>query len=114
MNKFIQKIKNVWAIEDLRKRILNTLLFLLIYVLGTHIVLPGIDTNVLADFYKGGGDANPLSLIDQFTGGAFSKASIFSLGVMPYITASIVIQLLGMAVPQFQKLQKEGESGRKK
>ena len=114
MNKFIQKIKNVWAIEDLRKRILNTLLFLLIYVLGTHIVLPGIDTNVLADYYKGGGDSNPLSLIDQFTGGAFSKASIFSLGVMPYITASIVIQLLGMAVPQFQKLQKEGESGRKK
>ena len=114
MNKFIQKIKNVWAIEDLRKRILNTLLFLLIYVLGTHIVLPGIDTSVLADYYKGGGDSNPLSLIDQFTGGAFSKASIFSLGVMPYITASIVIQLLGMAVPQFQKLQKEGESGRKK
>ena len=114
MNKFIQKIKNVWAIEDLRKRILNTLLFLSIYVLGTHIVLPGIDTGLLAQYYKGGNGSNPLNLIDQFTGGAFSKASIFSLGVMPYITASIVIQLLGMAVPQFQKLQKEGESGRKK
>ena len=73
MDKFIQKIKNVWAIEDLRTRILNTLLFLLIYVLGTHVVLPGIDTNILADYYKGGGDSNPLGLIDQFTGGAFSK-----------------------------------------
>lgn len=114
MNKFIQKVKNVWAIEDLRTRILNTLLFLLIYVLGTHVVLPGIDTSVLEEYYSNGNSNNPINLINQFTGGAFSKASIFALGVMPYITASIVIQLLGMAVPQFQKLQKEGESGRKK
>lgn len=114
MNKLIQKIKNIWAIEDLRTRILNTLLFLLIYVLGTHVVLPGIDTTALAEYYDSGNSSNPINLINQFTGGAFSKASIFALGVMPYITASIVIQLLGMAVPQFQKLQKEGESGRKK
>jgi len=76
MNKFIQKVKNIRAIEDLRKRILNTLLFLLIFVLGTHVVLPGIDTSVLGDFYTSSGGSNPINLINQFTGGAFSKASI--------------------------------------
>ena len=114
MNKnkgFIQKLKNIWNIEDLRTRILNTVLFLLVYVAGTQILLPGIDSEALA---KSAGEGGWTDLINQFSGGAFSKASIFALGIMPYITASIVIQLLGMAVPQFQKLQKEGESGRKK
>ncbi len=110
-NNTIKKLKNIWAIEDLRTRILNTILFLLVYVAGTQILLPGIDSKILSNATSEGGWTN---LIDQFSGGAFSKASIFALGIMPYITASIVIQLLGMAVPQFQKLQKEGESGRKK
>jgi preprotein translocase subunit SecY len=111
MSNSIQKLKNIWAIEDLRTRILNTILFLLVYVAGTQILLPGIDSKILSDATSDGGWTD---LINQFSGGAFSKASIFALGIMPYITASIVIQLLGMAVPQFQKLQKEGESGRKK
>ncbi len=115
MNNIIQKLKNIWAIEDLRTRILNTVLFLLVYVAGTQILLPGIDSDILASYYQNNGGGKGITgLIDQFAGGAFSKASIFALGIMPYITASIVIQLLGMAVPQFQKLQKEGESGRKK
>jgi preprotein translocase subunit SecY len=111
MSNSIQKLKNIWAIEDLRTRILNTVLFLLVYVAGTQILLPGIDSKILSSATSEGGWTD---LINQFSGGAFSKASIFALGIMPYITASIVIQLLGMAVPQFQKLQKEGESGRKK
>ena len=111
MSNSIQKLKNIWAIEDLRTRILNTVLFLLVYVAGTQILLPGIDSQILSSATSEGGWTD---LINQFSGGAFSKASIFALGIMPYITASIVIQLLGMAVPQFQKLQKEGESGRKK
>ena len=111
MSNSIKKLKNIWAIEDLRTRILNTVLFLLVYVAGTQILLPGIDSDVLSSATTEGGWTD---LINQFSGGAFSKASIFALGIMPYITASIVIQLLGMAVPQFQKLQKEGESGRKK
>ena len=110
-NKTIQKLKSIWAIEDLRTRILNTILFLLVYVAGTQILLPGIDSKILSSATAEGGWTD---LINQFSGGAFSKASIFALGIMPYITASIVVQLLGMAVPQFQKLQKEGESGRKK
>ena len=111
MSNSIKKLKNIWEIEDLRTRILNTILFLLVYVAGTQILLPGIDSEILASATSEGGWTD---LINQFSGGAFSKASIFALGIMPYITASIVIQLLGMAVPQFQKLQKEGESGRKK
>jgi len=114
MNNIIQKLKNIWAIEDLRTRILNTVIFLLVYVAGTQVLLPGIDSDALSGFYENAGGGGLTGLIDQFSGGAFSKASIFALGIMPYITASIVIQLLGMAVPQFQKLQKEGESGRKK
>jgi len=114
MNKFLKKFKQIWAIEDLKTRILNTLLFLLVYRLGSFIVLPGIDSDILRTVLDQGEQSNMVSLINQFAGGAFSRASIFALGVMPYITASIVIQLLGMAVPQFQKLQKEGESGRKK
>lgn len=109
MNKFIQTVKNIFAIEDLRTRILNTLFFIAIYRLGAYVVLPGVDPNRLGD--KAGG---LFGILDTLLGGAFSNASIFALGIMPYISASIVLQLLTIAVPYFQKLQKEGESGRKK
>src|SRR3989339_804472 len=113
MKRFIETLKNIWKIEDLKARILTTLGLILIYRLGTKVVLPGIDPSQLAalkDQTAGG----VLGLLDMFSGGAFSNASIFALGIMPYISASIVIQLLGMAVPYFQKLQREGESGRRK
>lgn len=113
MKKFIQTLKNIWSIEELRSKILFTFLLLLIYRVGTHIVLPGIDPTALsqiADQTQGG----MLGLIDTFAGGAFSQASILALGIMPYISASIFIQLMTVLVPQFQKMQKEGESGRKK
>jgi len=109
MKKLISTIKNIFAIEDLRVRILNTLGFIAIFRLGSYVVLPGIDPNQLK-----GGSQGILGLLDAFLGGAFSNASIFALGIMPYISASIVLQLLTIAVPYFQKLQKEGESGRKK
>ena len=113
MKNFIQTVRNIFKIEDLRVRILNTLFFLLIYRLGTHIVLPGVDAGKLADLqHQTAGGV--LGLLDMFSGGAFSHASIFALGIMPYISASIVIQLLSLAVPYFQRMQKEGESGRKK
>ena len=114
--KFIQTIKNIWKVEDLRVRIGITLLFVAIYRFGSQIVLPGIDTVALiesaklTDQTKGG----LMSLLDMFSGGAFSNASIFALGIMPYISASIVLQLMALAVPYFQKLQHEGESGRRK
>jgi len=114
MRKFLQTIKNIWSIEDLRARILTTLSLLLVYRLGSYVVLPGVDAEVLKvvnDAKAGGGI---MDLINIFAGGAFSRASIFALGIMPYISASIVIQLLGMAIPYFQRLQKEGESGRRK
>jgi len=114
MKKFIDKLKSIWAIEELKERILYTILFILVYRLGSFIIIPGVDSGILADQINGQSQNNVVALINQFAGGAFSRASIFALGIMPYITASIVIQLLGMAVPQFQKLQKEGESGRKK
>lgn len=110
MKKLITTLTNIWKIEDLRIRILNTLLFLLIYRVGSFIALPGVNPNVLEGEAKEG----LLGLLNMFAGGSFSRASIFALGVMPYISASIVVQLLGIAVPYFQKLQKEGESGRKK
>ena len=113
MKNLIQTIKNIFKIEDLRVRILNTLLFLLVYRLGSHIVLPGVDPLQL-DALRQQTSGGVLGLLDMFSGGAFSHSSIFALGIMPYISASIVIQLLSMAVPYFQKLQKEGESGRKK
>jgi preprotein translocase subunit SecY len=113
MKRLIQTIKNIWKIEDLKVRILFTLGFILIYRLGSYVVLPGIDPNAL-DAYQQQAQEGILGLINMFAGGAFSRASIFALGIMPYISASIVIQLLGIAVPYFQKLQKEGESGRKK
>jgi preprotein translocase subunit SecY len=115
MRSFIETIKNIYKIEELRSRILYTLGILLIYRLGTHVTLPGIDPTMLADSQL---DSNTqgglLGLLNMFSGGAFARASIFALGIMPYISASIVIQLLGIAVPYFQRLQKEGESGRRK
>jgi preprotein translocase subunit SecY len=113
MFRFIQTLKNIWKIEDLRVRVLYTLGFIMIYRLGSYVVLPGIDANAL-DVYEKQAQEGILGLINMFAGGAFSRASIFALGIMPYISASIVIQLLGIAIPYFQKLQKEGESGRKK
>ncbi len=113
MKRLIETIKNIYRIEDLRKRIIYTLGVILIYRLGSYIVLPGIDANMLTDFQQNSQEGL-LGLLDMFSGGAFSQASIFALGIMPYISASIVVQLLGMAIPYFQRLQKEGESGRKK
>jgi preprotein translocase subunit SecY len=110
MKKFFTTVKNIFSIEDLRIRILNTIGFLIIFRLGSYVVLPGIDPEILAQV---GGEAEGIfGLLNTFLGGAFSRASIFALGIMPYISASIVIQLMQVAVPYFQKLQKEGESGR--
>ncbi|GEP96255.1 preprotein translocase subunit SecY [Chitinophaga cymbidii] len=113
MKKFIETIKNIWSIEDLRKRILTTLLLVLVYRVGSYITLPGLDPNALANFSETS-QQGILGLFNMFAGGSFSRASIFALGIMPYISASIAIQLLTIAVPYFQKLQKEGDSGRKK
>ena len=113
MKNFIQTLRNIFTIDELRTRILNTLLFLLIYRLAAHIVLPGVDPSKLAGL-QSQTSGGILGLLDMFAGGAFSQASVVALGIMPYISASIVVQLLGIAVPYFQKLQKEGESGRKK
>ena len=112
MKNFIQTLKNIWGIEELRSKILYTLLMILIYRIGAHIVLPGIDPQAM----EAGAQNNTgiLGLIDAFSGGAFNQASIFALGIMPYISASIFMQLVTVLVPQFQKMQKEGESGRKK
>ena len=113
MKKLIETLKNIWKIEDLRSRIGITLLFVAIYRFGSFVVLPGINPGMLDQLQKqtAGG---LMSLLDMFSGGAFSNASIFALGIMPYISASIVMQLLAVAVPHFQKMQREGESGRKK
>jgi preprotein translocase subunit SecY len=113
MKRFFNTLKNIYRIEDLRKRILYTLFIVLIYRLGSHIVLPGINPGSLSRF-TANAQEGLMGLLDLFSGGAFSNASIFALGVMPYISASIVIQLMTLAVPYFQRLQKEGESGRKK
>ena len=113
MKKFINTIRNIFSIEDLRNRILVTLGILAIYRFGSFVVIPGIDPSQLAALQDQTSDGL-LGLLNLFTGGAFSQASIFALGIMPYISASIVVQLLGMAIPYFQKLQKEGESGRRK
>lgn len=109
----IETIKNIWKIEDLRKRIITTILLVLVYRVGSYVVLPGIDPANL-DALRNQTSKGLMQLLDMFSGGAFSNASIFALGIMPYITASIVIQLLGMVMPSFQKLQREGESGRTK
>ena len=113
MKKLIETIRNIFKIEDLRKRIIYTIGVILIYRLGSYVVLPGVDPTQLAALKNQTSDGL-LGLLNMFSGGAFSNASIFALGIMPYISASIVIQLLGMAIPYFQKLQKEGESGRNK
>ncbi len=113
MRNFINTIKNIWKIEDLRYRILFTLGIILIYRLGKDITLPGIDPSQLENLQKQTA-TGVMGILDMFSGGAFSQASIFALGIMPYISASIVVQLLGIAIPYFQRLQKEGESGRRK
>ncbi|WP_027078367.1 preprotein translocase subunit SecY [Maribacter antarcticus] len=112
MKKFIDTIANIWKIEELRNRILITLGLLLVYRFGCQIVLPGIDTTQLGGLADST-DQGIFGLLNAFTGGAFANASIFALGIMPYISASIVVQLMGIAIPYLQKLQKEGESGRK-
>lgn len=114
MKNFIQTLKNIWSIEELRNKIITTLALILVYRVGTHVVLPGIDPNKLEDAAASSSNNGLLGLFDTFAGGAFSHASIFALGVMPYISASIFMQLATILVPQMQKLQKEGESGRKK
>ena len=113
MKRLIQTLKNIWSIEDLRKRILFTLGLVLVYRIGSYVVLPGVDPSQL-DVFRGQGDSGLLGLLNMFSGGAFSNASIFALGIMPYITASIVIQLFVMVIPYFQKMQRDGESGRRK
>ena len=113
MRKAIETLKNIWKIEDLRQRILITILFVAIYRFGSYVVLPGINPGMLTQLHQQTSEGL-LSLLNMFSGGAFSNASIFALGIMPYISASIVIQLLGIAVPYFQKMQREGESGRRK
>jgi preprotein translocase subunit SecY len=112
VKKLIQTLKNIWSIEELRGKILFTLMMIAVYRVGSHIVLPGIDPTKLD---TGGSNSNGiLGLIDAFSGGAFNNASIFALGIMPYISASIFMQLMTVLVPRFQKMQKEGDSGRKK
>lgn len=113
MKRFIETIKNIWRIEELRNRILTTLGLLLVYRLGAHVVIPGVDPNQLGNL-QAQTASGVMGLLDMFSGGAFSNASIFALGIMPYISASIVVQLLGMAIPYFQRLQREGESGSRK
>lgn len=111
--KFINTIKNIWKIEELKNRILVTLGLLLVYRFGAQVVLPGIDASQLSNLASQT-ESGLLGLLNAFTGGAFSNASVFALGIMPYISASIVVQLMGIAVPYLQKLQKEGESGRRR
>ena len=113
MKKFLETLKNIYKIEELRSRILLTLGIIVIYRLGSFIVIPGVDPTQL-DALQAQTSGGVMGLLDMFSGGAFSNASIFALGIMPYISASIVIQLLGIAIPYFQRLQKEGESGRNK
>jgi len=113
MKRFIETIKNIYKIEDLRTRIAYTIGIILLYRLGSFVVLPGVDPAMLSALQQQA-SSGLLGLLNMFSGGAFSNASIFALGIMPYISASIVVQLLGMAIPYFQRLQKEGESGRKK
>ncbi len=114
VKKFIDNLKNIWAIEELRNKIIVTLAFVLTYRLGTQITLPGINPNLLEAAKAGSSKNGLLGLFDTFAGGAFSQASILALGIMPYISASIFMQLMTILIPQLQKVQKEGESGRKK
>ena len=111
--KLVETIRNIWKIDELKNRILTTLGFLLVYRLGSFVVLPGVNPNMLANL-EGQVSSGVMGLLDMFSGGAFSNASILGLGIMPYISASIVVQLLGMVIPYFQRLQRDGESGRNK
>ncbi len=113
MKRLIETIRNIWRIEELKSRLLATLGFLLVYRLGSYVVLPGVNPNYLAALEEQTSEG-VLGLLDMFSGGAFSNASVLGLGIMPYISASIVVQLLGMVIPYFQRLQREGESGRRK
>lgn len=116
MRRLIETLQNIWKIDELKDRLIITMLFLLVYRLGSFVILPGINADALRAWQDSNvGTSNTLiDLLDMFSGGAFSNASIFALGIMPYISASIVIQLMSVAVPYFQRLQKEGESGRRK
>lgn len=114
MKKFIDTFKDIWSIKELRDKILFTLFILAVFRFGSYVVLPGVNTDVMQNAASNRGATDLLNLVNSFTGGAFNQGSVFALGIMPYITASIILQLLGFAVPYFQKLQKEGESGRKK
>ncbi len=115
MKKFITTLQNIWKIEELRKRLIFTIIMIAVFRFGAHVLLPGVDKSALEAAAGGGNTADIFGLLNAFTGGAFSRASVLALGIMPYITASIIIQLLGFGVPYFQRLQqKEGESGRKK
>ena len=114
MKKFFDTLKNIWEVEELRKRILLTLGLILVYRLGSFILLPGIDTNALQSYYSAGQLGGLGDILSLFSGGAFSNASIMALGIMPYISASIIMQLLGMALPMVQKLREEGQSGQNK
>jgi len=114
MASLAESIRNIWKIEELRRRIVYTLGLLIIYRFGTYVTLPGVDASVLADVNATSDPNNIFGFLDLFVGGAFSMAGIFALGIMPYITASIIIQLLGAVIPYFQKLQREGEEGRRK
>ena len=114
MSKLNDSIRNIFKIEELRTRILFTLALLIIVRIGSHVTLPGVDAAVLASAMRNQESNTLFGLYDLFVGGAFSNAAVFALGIMPYISASIVIQLLGAVVPFFQKLQAEGENGRKK
>ena len=113
MKGFIETLKNIWSVEELKGRILTTLGLLLVFRIGSYIILPGVDSAQLASA-AGNGGGGIADLLSMFTGGAFSRASVFALGIMPYISASIIMQLMGIAVPAIQKMQKDGESGRKK
>lgn len=115
MKKLITTLRNIWSIKDLRFRLLFSFALIAVYRIGSYVVLPGIIPDRLQQQQSSGAPTDLVGLINTFTGGAFNQASIFALGIMPYITSSIIIQLLGFAVPYFQRLQqKEGESGRKK
>ncbi|MEF8815897.1 MAG: preprotein translocase subunit SecY [Salinibacter sp.] len=111
---FAESIRNIWSVQELRERILYTLGILIIYRLGTHVTLPGVDAAALAQVRAQEGGGGLFGFLDMFVGGAFKQAGIFALGIMPYITASIIIQLMGAVVPYFQKLQREGEEGRRR
>jgi preprotein translocase subunit SecY len=114
MSSFVESFRNIFKIQELRQRIIFTLLLLIVVRIGAHITLPGIDTGLLSEASKNQSENTLFGLYDLFVGGAFKNAAVFALGIMPYISSSIIIQLLGAVVPYFQKLQKEGETGRKK